>query len=335
MTTLEDWRALYEAAMKFREAEPWTWMQDSDLFGIQNPKSGEIDYCYVMGMFKQHFALAVFLGSQGLEGYLRIQSGERLPHPDSLFMQKCLMASFEDRKLLKKEDLKIIKSLGLKFRGRNSWPLFRNYLPGYVPWFLTSDEVLYLTLVLNLATDVCLRFKDDPELFTGPTEDDYLVRVFQEEEQKWVDTWSVPHVVEKSLTVSVDRIRLEKLNIIPHKGIWEIDYFYMPEALRDKKERPYYPYMVLWVDRFTHLILYFYLAKPTEFASEFVEQSLIAFEKLKVAPKKILVKEEEAFRLLEPITSHLGITLKKVKRLLVFEEVRAGMSAFYIGRNNL
>lgn len=51
-------------------------------------------------------------------------------------------------------------------------------------------------------------------------------------------------------------------------------------------------------------------------------------------PERILVKKEEAFRLLEPITSHLGITLKKVKKLPVFEEVKAEMSAFYIRRND-
>jgi hypothetical protein len=334
MTTLEEWRALYEAALKFKETEPWTWMWDSDLFGIQNPESGEIDYCSVMGMLKQHFALAVYLGSEGLEGYLRIQSGEHLPHPDFLFTQKILMASFENRELLRTQDLKIIKSLGLKFRGRDSWPLFRSYLPGFIPWFLTSDEVTYLTLALNLATDVCLRFKDDPALFTGPTEDDYLVRVFQEKEKKWVDTWSVPQVVEKSpIIISVDRTRLEKMKITTHGGIWEIDYFYSPEAMRDKKERPFYPYVILWVDRSTRLILNTYLAKPTEYASEFVEQSLHIFEKFKIAPEKILVKKEDAFRLLEPITSHLGITLKKVKKLPVFEEVEAEMSAFFMGRD--
>ena len=333
MTTLEEWRALYEAALTFKETEPWTWMWDSDIFGIQNPESGEIGYCCVMGMLKQHFALAVYLGAEGLDGYMRIQSGEHLPYPDFLFTQTCLMASFEDRELLENQDLKIIKSLGLTFSGRDLWPLFRSYLPGYVPWFLTSDEVTYLTLALNQATDVCLRLRDDLELLTGPTENHYLVRVFQKKEKKWVDTWSVPLSVEKlPIIVSLDRTRLEKMKVTVNKNIWEIDYFYSPEPVRDKKERPYYPYVILWVDRSTNFILKFSFVKSTEYASELLKETLTLLEQLKVAPVKILVKKEEVFKLLEDIASHLGITLKKVKKLPVLEEVQAEMSTFLVER---
>ena len=62
-----------------------------------------------------------------------------------------LTVSFEDRKFLRKPDFQVIKELELKFRGRNSWPLFRSYQPGYLPWYLTKDEARYLTLALQQA----------------------------------------------------------------------------------------------------------------------------------------------------------------------------------------
>jgi hypothetical protein len=43
------------------------------------------------------------------------------------------LKAFEDRTYLKKEDLQQIKVMGLKFRGANAYPLFRNYAPGFVP----------------------------------------------------------------------------------------------------------------------------------------------------------------------------------------------------------
>ena len=46
-----------------------------------------------------------------------------------------LQASFEDRGHLQKEDRDVIKKLGLKFRGANSWPMFRNYAPECSPGF--------------------------------------------------------------------------------------------------------------------------------------------------------------------------------------------------------
>jgi len=50
------------------------------------------------------------------------------------------MASFEDREFLQKQDFQLIKKVGLKFSGPNSWPLFRGYLPGYHPWYLTKSR---------------------------------------------------------------------------------------------------------------------------------------------------------------------------------------------------
>ena len=51
-----------------------------------------------------------------------------------------LQASFEDRSELHDKDRQVIKDLGLKFRGRQTWPLFRSYRAGFVPWHLDADE---------------------------------------------------------------------------------------------------------------------------------------------------------------------------------------------------
>src|SRR5262245_5827031 len=143
--TLEEWRALYREAIAFRDLEPWEWMWDSDVFGVQDPESSEIGYCCVMGQLGEHFALGVYRGSRGLAGHweMRLQAREPEAGEDPmeiLLLQDCLMASFEDRKLLTPEDLGVIKQLGLKFRGPNAWPQFRSYRPGYEPWYLTGEE---------------------------------------------------------------------------------------------------------------------------------------------------------------------------------------------------
>jgi len=132
--SIQEWKELYDTAMEFKRIECWNWMWDSDIFGVQNPVNGEIGYCCIMGRAREHFALAVYLGTEGLGGYLKIRSGEvDASSIDALHLQKCLMASFEDREFLQQEDFQIITRLGLKFRGRDSWPLFRSYRPGYFP----------------------------------------------------------------------------------------------------------------------------------------------------------------------------------------------------------
>jgi len=334
--SIQEWKDLYEAATEFKKKECWNWMWDTDLFGVQNPVTGEIGYCCVMGGAGEHFALAVYQGSEGLDGYLKTKSAEFYPSPmDMLNLQKCLMASFEDRELLQKEDIQLIKKFDLKFSGPNSWPLFRSYRPGYHPWYLTSEEARYLTLCLWEAIDVAFRFKEDSEMLTPPTENHYLVRVPQKDKAgglSWRDEWLKPLPWEKGEIIAepIDEVRLEKIKRrIPHRqGVWEIDFFYYPTPIKEKEERPFYPYITLWVEQHSGFILSHDLAKPAECISEFQGQFLKLAENYKTLPQEILVRKEETFTLLEPITSELGIKLRRVKRLRMLEDAQASMSKF-------
>ena len=141
---LEELRKLYAAAIEFKELAPWNWMRDNNLFGVMNPENGEVGYCCVMGAIGEHFALGVYLGSEGLASLVKISSGVNYGDAeDALCIQKCLMASFEDRKYVQENDVNQIKDLGLNFRGKNEWPLFRNHSPGFVPWYLSGSEVVF------------------------------------------------------------------------------------------------------------------------------------------------------------------------------------------------
>ena len=193
--SMSDWRNLYNAAIEFKKTGCWEWMLDSDVFGVQNPVTGEIGYCCIMGYLGAHLALAVYQGTDGLETYLKMQRG-KLPENEIelLMLQKCLMASFEDREILSEKDREIISELGLKFRGRQQWPLFRSYRPGYHPWYLTRDEAEYLTLSLQQAEEVALRFKEDRDILKPSKKSHYLVRVpgKKGDRLEWEDKWLKP-----------------------------------------------------------------------------------------------------------------------------------------------
>jgi hypothetical protein len=338
--SIQEWRDLYEAAIEFEKMKCWNWMWDTDIFGVQNPVTGETGYCCVMGGAGEHFALAVYLGSEGLNGYLKLQSGEFYPSlEDILSLQKLLMASFEDRKILQKEDFQLIKKFDLKFSGPDSWPLFRSYRPGCHPWYLTGEEARYLTLCLWQSIDVALRFKDDPGILTPPAKNRYLVRVPKNDKTglSWRDVWMEPLPLQKGEIIAepIDAFRLEEIKrTIPHRqGVWEVDYFYYPSPIKEKDERPYYPYITLWVDQHSGFILRHDLAKPAECISEFQVNFFKLAEKRKILPQEILVKKEETFKLLEPIASELGINLRRVKKLRMLEEAQASMSKFTAGEN--
>ena len=336
--TTADWKALYQAAIEFQEIEAWTWMYDSDVFGVQDPATGEIGYCCIMGNLGEMFALALYLGSEGLESYMRIAS-EPPPDPseafEELMLQKCLMASFANREDLSKEDRQVIKRLGLKFRGRNAWPLFRSYRPAYHPWYLTADEARFLTLALQQARDVCLRFQEDPALFEPPQDELWFVRAPEETEEglSWRDAWLEPDLLEEEELpeVSIDELRLARLKKAVQfmDAIWEMDFFLAPSAVQEKKgERPHYPYLTMTVDHKSGFIFGTDLASPEACLAEFPWRFLMLAEGLKKLPTELWVKKEEAYDLLEPLTSRLGVELYLVDELESLEAARTALGRF-------
>ena len=127
---IEEWRPLYEVMKQIKEAAPWQWMEERDIFGVQSPESGELGFVSIMGQLGEHLAIAVYLGAHGLSRFWEIQQAGPLLTPDMILNTPQLQASFENRSDLAKQDRQIIKQLGLTYRGRQAWPQFQKFCPG-------------------------------------------------------------------------------------------------------------------------------------------------------------------------------------------------------------
>ncbi len=198
----KEWTALFDAAIAFKNLKCWEWMYDRDVFGVQNPETGEIGYCCVMGQLGEVLALNVYLGPKGFASYRQLQelaqpaaSGDAFgPHP-LLKSQLCVMASFEDRAELHAQDLRLIKRVGLKFRGKKAWPLFQSYQPGYLPWFLTRSEAHLLTVALQQAIHVAEKTRVNPHLLNSSDDGEQKILVRRYEDEKWSEVWEDPPVL--------------------------------------------------------------------------------------------------------------------------------------------
>jgi len=335
--TLDEWSQLYKAAREFKELACWDWMMDNQIFGVQNPATGEVGYCSVMGNNREHFALGVYKGLEGLTGLIDIMEGFVVPDDmDALHVQHCLMASFEDRRFILDRDYEVIRKLGIRFRGKHAWPLFRDYTPGYHPWYISSDDSRFLTVALNQAMDVVQRVKDDPEQLVGEDYSVFLTRVPHDVDGtlRWKDEWlevQVPEEAEASAGVPVDEKRLESIKRKKTRGtgIWEIGSFFSPKGVQEKGERPYYPRVTLFLDPMASLILSFSMSEPSCFEKDLVPFFLGLLEKSERLPKDILVSEEEILELLLPITGYLGIELYKEDYLEHFEDAKHSMCGFF------
>ena len=173
--TPEEWRKLYEAVIRIKEIAPWEWMTETDVFGVQNPETDELGFVTVMGLLGEHYAVAVYLGSEGLYGFWALQDTSPLGSPERLLEIPQLQASFEDRNELENKDREIIKATGLNFRGRKAWPMFRSLRPGFLPWFIEAEEARFLAHALEQVPAVASRFREDPALLETHDDARYLV----------------------------------------------------------------------------------------------------------------------------------------------------------------
>jgi hypothetical protein len=329
----QDWQNLYGAAIGFWQIQPWQWVDDTDLFGVKNPEDGEIGYCCVVGALGEFLGLVVYLGREGLESYLKIQTSES-PEGDLLSTGKCLTASFEDRKCLQKQDLEVIKRVGLRFRGTKSWPLFRSYEPGYYPWYLNQRQVRFLTHALRQAMDVSFRIKESRDLLPNSEEGRYLVRVAEQSgpDLHWEDEWLAPAPLEEAKREAPvpDELRLQRIKKrgFRQAGIWEIDFCYVPVPIQEG-DRPFYPICLLIVDHASGLVLKSRLESRDRHEPEFQNQMLNLIEEISLQPLEIWVKREEVFQVFELLASRLGLKMKQVKKLKQLEPAQESMDSYF------
>lgn len=331
--TLDEWKQLYNLAAKVKELAPWDWMEEDDLFGFQMPGTGELGFISVMGALGEHYSVAIYQGIEGLDGFWKMQDlGSKLT-PEFVLQVPQLQLSFEDREIITTEDRAIMKTLGLKFRGANAWPQFRSYHPSCFPWYLEQAEAKLLICGLEQTLDVAPRVKVDPDiLFPTEEEDDYLLRVNTKgawkDDQIHVD---IPYT--KTIELRINLPMLDELKgRMPGDASVEVDFYMLDEPIQEnKKERPFFPYMLMLAEHDSGFILGSELLKPLpnmEAMWEQIPAKVVESLANTLEPKEILVQNVLLKGLLQSIGDELGIKIKKVSRLTAINRAKREFNKF-------
>ena len=331
--SLDDWHKLYQATIRIKEIAPWEWMAETDIFGIQDPETGKIGFVSVMGALGEHLALAAYLGAEGLYSFWAFAESADDAPPDAFLGIPHLQASFEDRGELTNKDRALIKELGLRFRGRQEWPLFRSYRPGYLPWYLEPWEVRFLTHVLEQAAEVALRFKQDPAVLEPIDEESYLVRMPQQiaGDLLWGDKIvRVPPPEPKDIPVPMDLEALEYVKQLPQgEHTLEVDLSLVPIHVQEKGERPYMPHMLLMVESESGFIFSTELLGPEpglpELWGSVPMQVVHQLVRMGTRPREIRVRTFELFALVQLLAQELGFEVKRSPRLRSLDRARRSL----------
>lgn len=335
-STTAEAKKLYEMAARVKDLAPWQWMEESQLFGVKNPETGELGFVSIMGMAGEHYAVSLYRGAEGLHGFWEMEEAAPMADPQMLLNIPQLQASFEDRDQTEKQDRELIKQLGLKFRGAKAWPLFRSYASGYMPWFLTPEETRFLTVALEQTLEVAPRVKANPDLLWGDNdsvEGDYLVRVSHEENGRlvWQDVMmevSEPELARVEVMMDMDALAHLK-GLAPSPLVVETDFFTMPTPVRDKGERPYFPTMLMLVEASRGMILGFEMMPPGESREalwgQIPAEVVRKLAELGVRPREIHVGTELMENLLRAVGHELNCPIRLCDELPGLDDAQEGL----------
>jgi len=341
--TTGEWKRLYELAAKLKELAPWEWMDETEIFGVENPDTKEIGFVSPMGMAGEHLSIGVYLSAEGLYGFWDFQEEGLEAEPFALFEIPQLQVSFENRENLERQDRDLIKKLGLKFRGAQNYPLFRSIRPGFMPWFITSDEAQILIYAIEQTLEVAPRVKEDPDILDdeSDTENEVcLVRFAEKQSGKFVwhdEMREIPPPDEKEFIIKIPQALVDELKAFPQAGnfILEIDLFYAPTPVGERGKRPYIPKMMLLADSRSGMIAGFQMIQPKENElenhTEIGRHVFESLQKLNVRPQEIHVASDDLFDLLKGLNQQLNIKLRQTEDLPAVEAAKEGLFGFFGG----
>ncbi len=337
--TAGEYGLLCELASHIQQMSPWIFMEETDVFGFQDPESGALGFISVMGKLGEFQAISVYRGVEGLYGWrnfaelLQIDANSEEAH-DMVFEIPQLQLAFGPSTMLEKRDREIIKASGFKF-SKTQLPQFRSYRPGYLPWFLTREEALHLFYALTQTITVASRFFSDANVIPfnkDPEDRDYLICIprLKDSIPVWEDAIvTVDPPSPQSLPFSVDDSTLIKLKEFPRSGAMEVALFALPARIGRRNERPRLIYALLAVDSATDFVVGVELMQAVDgvdlmYAS--VAETLASdWTQRQIVPQEIRVGSARLLNVLQPFARELDVTLSLAKKLPALNRAKRAM----------
>ena len=321
--SLDKWAELYEVTMNIRKLQPWNFLWDLDVITIILPEYDEPFYCSIMGRAGECLAIAVYKGFEAINGFYELSGSNEMPYDQLIRYQDNLTCFFGDRDELSKEELKIIKELGYKFRGRNQWLYFRSFKPGYYPYILDNDEVIELTYVFkNLF--MSLRAIIEKKMKINFEDGNTLYRTYDKDKDLWLNfdgPIQIPNR-QRKIPIITDDLLMERIK--RKKYLYnpvEFDTVFLNTCIDDKKyERPILPRVIVFAEGNTGLLLQQEMMLPE---TDSIQQILDFFVRFLVdsgKPKTLYVRDEYIADLLSDVCNKVKIKLIISKKLPSIDE---------------
>lgn len=313
--SIAEWRRLYAAAQAFREQAPWVRLTDTDLFAVEG-QAGQVAYCSTMGAGGMEYGLIAYRGAPGLLAYSLVVD-DALDDDEALLIQDCLSFILADRQHLDASDRAVHAALGLKFRGRGAWPLFRGYRPNLVPAHLPAGEADFLATCLEQACFVANAVAERSLVLDRPGK--ILVRR-QSPDGSWETAAATPPPA--MVEASFDEVRARRLRgeceQVPQQ--WEVRMLALSTIDGERDQPGFWGRLLLCVDEQSG---YVFIGDVLEPGTSVQDAFFAVVERAGVYPEGLRLTSALLEQQLSPLSAALGVRVQRVSKLPSLEEASA------------
>lgn len=325
------WYKLFDLAKEIYILKPWTWMYETDIFGVNIPGKQLNYFISVMGAGEEVFGISAYKGNNALYKFWELQNENPEKSPDKLLLIPHLMLSFEKISEQNFEEVKHFKSIGAPTELGKHCILFHELIPGFVPGIIGDNVANHFVVVLEQSLEVLKRAQVAKYFIHPEGHDDemYLVRKQKKgmDQLVWQDTYQRVVPRKEKFSVSYSREKYEQLKLLPVKPqVFQCDLIMVPNPVKEGKANPYFPFILLVTDKKKGIVLDFKLLPPLPDLKAMQEKIPGLFIDLlvekRIKPFKIEICSDILETLLASILGRTGIEVKLVNRLPTVEEAK-------------
>ncbi|MCX7007992.1 MAG: hypothetical protein NTY53_12225, partial [Kiritimatiellaeota bacterium] len=325
-------------AAQVRALEPWLWMDEADIFGVQDTQSSQVLFVSVMGMLGEHYAVAVYPGASELARQQHLANSLKDLQPDLFFDMRHAQVAFDKKSALYPEEKEMVKQLGVVHKGGHAWPSFQSLRPGYFPWLADAEEARWLLLAMEQLLIMAPRIEQDPAVLSSSTEDDAILIRLPDAAAPggWREEFRLCAPPTHRLQPHVPPEALGTVRFLPQQELHiEVDVFPMTTPIGEQGERPQLPYALILVDPASLFVLGFeILTVPSSLEEMWLDvpaKLLKVLAKSGLRPATITVQRAWLDSVLQTVCADLGIALRSGP-LTSLPPIRQEMEAMMNGR---
>ena len=310
-SNLNVWQELYTVIQQWNEIKPWTYIGSNDWIKISFENEDSF-YCSIMGLMNDCICISIYTGD---EGYSDLMSITAEPIDKSvtkylMYEETCLTFYMGDREEVPTQQKKIIKELGLKFRGRGNWPYFISYKKRYFPYHINDEQAQIFIKVIKKLIEIVTAYANH-EIDIKFNEEE-IINAYQSNGQWFYEPLCLPEAFDKFTPIEIDDEEiLQQIHSASDNNHGLImDLTYLNISISDKSyPRPINSLLFIVLDEESQMILGTHLLDPEDDEISLVLSFLVDYILKTGKPSRLFVRNPIIWAAVVDICEKIDIEL--------------------------